>query len=149
LGIRPVAYRPNIVDYGIYVAKRNEFLLSPRGIAALTHGGLIGRIAREVMPSTHAIFGIPFDAQLHGTVHRHATGDLLENTLSDVEKELICGVYRIYTGRGNQTSQLSWWPAVEAWNSSGYNVGYWCSATEEWYQARIVEIEGHIATGHT
>ncbi|KAI0310451.1 hypothetical protein OF83DRAFT_1035695, partial [Amylostereum chailletii] len=59
LGWLPKGYRPTYVDYGVYVAHRDEFLLSGRGVAAILEGGLVGRIARDVISPEQVLLGLP------------------------------------------------------------------------------------------
>ena len=42
-----------------------------------------------------------------------------------------------FEGYGEQVSQSSWWPSDSVWVSSGFNVGYWSTSCEEWFQRRL------------
>ncbi|KJA12987.1 hypothetical protein HYPSUDRAFT_119814, partial [Hypholoma sublateritium FD-334 SS-4] len=48
LGIRLKGYTPTREDYDEYLRRRNDLLHGPKGRAALMHGGIIGRIARDI-----------------------------------------------------------------------------------------------------
>jgi hypothetical protein len=57
LGYRSINYQPTIHDYQSYECKRNDFLRSPRGHAALLAGGLISRLARDVVNFDDVCYG--------------------------------------------------------------------------------------------
>ncbi|PBK62599.1 hypothetical protein ARMSODRAFT_895501, partial [Armillaria solidipes] len=67
-----------------------------------------------------------------------------DDALTDDEINLLCGVYKVDTGRriGNepQLTLLSWFPKPAAWELSGLNIGFWSSDCESWYQSRLAEI---------
>ncbi|KAF8588255.1 hypothetical protein K439DRAFT_1286917, partial [Ramaria rubella] len=65
---------------------------------------------------------------------------LYDDEISDMEIDLICGVYRIYTGNKEQCSEDSWWPKHSQWAVCGLNMGYWTLLCEVWFQIRLEEI---------
>ncbi|KAF8588024.1 hypothetical protein K439DRAFT_1296221, partial [Ramaria rubella] len=66
---------------------------------------------------------------------------LYDDEISDTEMDLICGVYRIYTGMlKQQCSEDSWWPKHSQWAACSLNMGYWTSSCEVWFQIRLEEI---------
>ncbi|KAJ7468540.1 hypothetical protein FB451DRAFT_1400916 [Mycena latifolia] len=66
LGYRPEGYTPNRHDYLSYVNLRDTFLQSPRGRAALSCGGIVGRLAREQVSNEAVFRGLSDDAALDG-----------------------------------------------------------------------------------
>ncbi|KAF8870299.1 hypothetical protein BD779DRAFT_1409379, partial [Infundibulicybe gibba] len=66
---------------------------------------------------------------------------LVDQLLSEEDEDIICGVYYIYTGIKDQVSDSSWWPKMYTWKKSGYNVGYWSTDCENFYQRRLKEIQ--------
>ncbi|KAF8868722.1 hypothetical protein BD779DRAFT_1396287, partial [Infundibulicybe gibba] len=65
-----------------------------------------------------------------------------DELLSEEDEDVICGVYRTYTGVvKDQVSDRSWWPKTHTWEKSGYNVGYWSIDCENFYQRRLEEIK--------
>ncbi|KAJ7663696.1 hypothetical protein DFH06DRAFT_1128077 [Mycena polygramma] len=129
LGHRPLAYRPDAHDYRSYVAIRDQFLITPRGRAALQYGGIIGRLARAVV-SVDNVFAY------------------WDDCLTEQEIDLICGVYHISTGQvdpgsssGEQTTTRSWWPRPASTASSGMSVGWWTPMWEAWFQKRLALLE--------
>ncbi|KAF8573183.1 hypothetical protein K439DRAFT_1282344, partial [Ramaria rubella] len=63
-----------------------------------------------------------------------------DDDISTEEMNLICGVYRVYTGSGQQAADVSWWPKQSMWNSGGLNVGYWSPDCETWFQSHLALI---------
>ncbi|KAJ7151752.1 hypothetical protein C8R43DRAFT_886640, partial [Mycena crocata] len=138
LGFRPQNYKPDHHDYQTYVALRSVFLRSPRGRAALLSGGIIGRLARAVVPDEEVLRGPSDDATINGIClwDGHSQQAYWDDTLTEQEIDLICGVYHISTGWS------SWWPRPAAMATSGLNVGWWTPMCEEWYQRRLRQVEG-------
>ncbi|KAK0477248.1 hypothetical protein IW261DRAFT_1290079, partial [Armillaria novae-zelandiae] len=67
-----------------------------------------------------------------------------DDALTNDKINLLCGVYKIETGRRNgnepQCSFVSWFPKPAAWETSGLNIGFWSSDCKSWYQGRLNEI---------
>ncbi|KZP28580.1 hypothetical protein FIBSPDRAFT_693704, partial [Athelia psychrophila] len=59
-----------------------------------------------------------------------------DNELTEDDMLVICGVYKIFTGNGDQTSDSSWWPKPSTWQGSSMDMGYWSPQCEEWYRHR-------------
>ncbi|KAJ7176581.1 hypothetical protein C8R46DRAFT_889507 [Mycena filopes] len=100
LGRRPAGYEPTLVDYGVYVQRRNAFLRSPRGHAALFYGGIVGRLARFVLSDfTDAACLTPSDDVIKtGASMSTGHGALWREALTEDEVGIICGVYTVETG---------------------------------------------------
>ncbi|KAG1717308.1 uncharacterized protein EDB91DRAFT_1068066, partial [Suillus paluster] len=64
----------------------------------------------------------------------------LSDTLSNDEINILCDVYHIATGQGNQMAISSWWPTPKQWSSSDLDVGYWNHSTENVFQSRLKAI---------
>lgn len=95
----PMGYRPSYHifgdrDYRIYTHRRENFLTSSRGPVALMHGGIVNRLALEVLQ--------PADILTHlwrlREEHESRRGIELARPLSADEIDTICGVYRRNTG---------------------------------------------------
>ncbi|KAJ7856241.1 hypothetical protein B0H14DRAFT_2352813, partial [Mycena olivaceomarginata] len=97
LGRRPAGYRPTLVDFGVYVQRRDAFLHSPRGRAALFYGGIVGRLARLVIPNFEDLACVDPSEDILMTgarvVSRNGEDALWHETLTLEEINLICGVY--------------------------------------------------------
>jgi hypothetical protein len=137
---------------------REQFFKLPHSRAALLAGGIVWRLALEAICPGIALMG-PSDTVAHfGDVLQSPDGPLVDDSLTEEELNLICGVYDVYTGeltsvfmifprlilvsgpRGMRTSHSSWWPKQSTWVNSGYNVGYWTAECEKWFQWRLHRI---------
>ncbi|KAJ3871399.1 hypothetical protein F5051DRAFT_340943, partial [Lentinula edodes] len=145
LGFRPAGFLPNLQDYQAYEVVRNEFLRSARGRAALLGGGIVARLARDIV-NKHDVYDGP-------TVHALQEGEhalcraFWDDQLTSEETDLICGTYEVATGMEGiqQTATRSWWPRPNSWKTCGLNCGYWSKDAESWFQKRMTNI--HNATG--
>ncbi|KAJ7883690.1 hypothetical protein B0H14DRAFT_2564768 [Mycena olivaceomarginata] len=131
---RPAGYTPTLLDFGAYVQQRDAFPPSLRGRAALFYGGIVGRLARLVIPDLEDVACLDPPA------------DVLE--AGDNEINLVCGVYTVETGQtskaaadGHQLKYISWWPTPTAFWSSGLNTGRWNANCERWFVKRSREME--------
>ncbi|KAJ6571017.1 hypothetical protein DFH09DRAFT_916927 [Mycena vulgaris] len=161
LGLRPVKYKFNLLDYNAYISNRRKFLLGPRGRAALLYGGVVGRIARSEGVSEEDVFRGPTDDAFTDGISLwdgHSTSAYWDDCLTEQEIDMICGVYHVatgtfsfffptgheltsYLGFGNQTTTVSWWPRPAAIAASGINVGWWTPMWEVWYQKRLEQVK--------
>lgn len=101
LGFRKMGYKPNSIDYRAYTSIRNNFLRTTRCRAALMAGGLIGRIARDIVPYDNVYYG-PSDAVFETgfclSEGQRSPAKYWDDRLTGHEIDLICGVYQVYTG---------------------------------------------------
>lgn len=103
LGIRPVGFSPRIEEYRAYEHRRNEFLRSARGRAALLKGGLVARLARDIVDEGDVLDG-PTDNALTGSEQAFCLWDRTQNhafwddQLTEDKLDLICGTYEVATG---------------------------------------------------
>ncbi|KAJ8515960.1 hypothetical protein ONZ45_g6696 [Pleurotus djamor] len=150
LGYRPPDYEPNKWDYYSYVHLRDSFLQSPRGCAALLHGGLVGRMAREVV-SVEILYAALADPKPDSAYFEPLTDreiDLLCGTYDlDTGITILCGCYSVFirsffpTGRAAangtpQYARVSWWPRPSAWEKSALGNICWTADAEYWYTRR-------------
>ncbi|KAJ7039716.1 hypothetical protein C8F04DRAFT_949062 [Mycena alexandri] len=100
LGYRHAGYIPDVGDYRAYVATYTRFLLSPRGRAAVLQGGVIGRLARCVVPLEEVLRGPTEDATIDGICLWDGVSQdaYWGDNLTPQEIDLLCGVYHIATG---------------------------------------------------
>ncbi|KAJ3850684.1 hypothetical protein EV368DRAFT_44759 [Lentinula lateritia] len=163
LGLRPATFKPTLQDYRGYEILRDDFLCSARGPAALLAGGIISRLAREVVdvndvcdgPTGHALQEGEYSLCVWEMGQNRAFWD---DQLTNEEMDLICGSYEVVTGTClsssrifciksplgvvskdgiEQTAIRSWWPRSGSWRSCGLNCGYWSKDAEDWFQARL------------
>jgi hypothetical protein len=101
LGYRPQDYKPDRIDYAAYESLRSRFLCSSRGRAAMLAGGIVARLAREVVRYDDVCHG-PSDSVFEGGLclwdGKASSPAYLDDQLSEDEVDLICGVYRVDTG---------------------------------------------------
>ncbi|KAG6839301.1 hypothetical protein C0991_004046 [Blastosporella zonata] len=153
LGRRPQNYKPDQVDFAAYETLRDQFLRSPRGRLALLAGGLVARLAHDIVPLREVHQG-PLDNVYQDGIFigKDGTG-YYDDVLSAAEINLICGVYRVETGElavtiligrlhggDPQERQISWWPKPVQWEGSGLWQGYWSPDCEKWYQTQVGKI---------
>ena len=101
LGWRYPQYKPDAVDYAAYECARDALLRQPHARAALLKGGIIWRLAREHIDySSNAVLSGPSEYVYHcGHALRFSDGQVSwDDDLSEQEMDLICGVYKVYTG---------------------------------------------------
>jgi len=96
LGYRSLNYSFDLADFAGYEVLRDSFLRSqPHGPLALREGGIIARLAREVLPNSNALSG-PSSEALGGHCACLVCDDdkiYVEDEFSDAELRLICGTY--------------------------------------------------------
>ena len=140
LGLRAVGYSPRSSDYNAYVAARTDVLRSHLGRAALLHGGLISRLARDTVGVSDILSGPePSTSVMLGSV---GGVKLVDDELSDYLLDVISGVYYVETASDASIYQhLSWWPKDGVWHGSGYFSEQWSADAEDWYQNRLKSIE--------
>ncbi|KAJ7288024.1 hypothetical protein C8J57DRAFT_1047354 [Mycena rebaudengoi] len=140
LGFRPAGFKPSKVDYAEYEQLRDQFLRSPRGRAARLAGGILGRLARDVVSDEEVCLGPSTEVLSTGVRLWDGTGPTTywDDVLTEQEVDLICGVYEVATGK--QKTHISWWPRPRAWLTSGIYTGWWSPDCERWYQRRLEAI---------
>lgn len=99
LGYRSLNYVFDLADFAGYEALRDSFLRSqPHGPLALRRGGIIARLAREVLPNSNALSG-PTSEALGGQRRRFVCDDdsetYVDDEFLDDELRLICGTYML------------------------------------------------------
>jgi hypothetical protein len=99
LGTRLMNYRFDVADFSVYQTLCDSVLKSkPFCRAALCMGGIVARLAREILPITAALLGPSQDA-LEGSqkIMVCDDGNFCDDNLSDAYTDLICGVYKVST----------------------------------------------------
>ncbi|KZP26418.1 hypothetical protein FIBSPDRAFT_732308 [Athelia psychrophila] len=144
LGSRPSGFEPSMLDLRAYEYRRGKFLQSDRARAAALRGGIVWRLAMESFTREQILDG-PTDlaTSLYARMDGESEG-AWDDQLSDEELDLICGVYKVYTGHrvfANQQAHFSWWPKHSTWMKSSMNVGWWTATCETWYQNRLKQLE--------
>ncbi|EIW58372.1 uncharacterized protein TRAVEDRAFT_124826 [Trametes versicolor FP-101664 SS1] len=153
LGWRPPSFRPTEWDYRAYEARAYEILSSPRGRAAVLHGGIVWRLAMEILgghPQQLANTGPSTDVFVHSQAIQPRHGPpYYDDGLSQEEIDIICGTYKIMDSGHKDVVYFSWWPRPAQWSYSGMNVGYWTQFCEDWFQLRLQAIRDSNAAPHS
>ncbi|KAG6819598.1 hypothetical protein H0H93_010367 [Arthromyces matolae] len=137
LGYRPQNYKFTMKDFEEYERDKALVLSGSNGRTSLMSGGILWRLATGFVgvksvskgPSSHALE----IGKLDGVC-------LVDDVISSAAEDMICGVYRVYTGQPNQTEDKSWFPKANAWAASGFNNGFWTVDNEAWFQGRLRDI---------
>jgi hypothetical protein len=163
LGFRETNYEFRFEDYLAYEEEVHAFLRQLFARAALLQGGIVWRIAVDILGADVAMLGPSSSAHEWGDVVTAPDGtQFVDDTLSQEEMDFICGKYYVYTGksyiyilclcfqivcsgRGTQTSQKSWWPLQDTWLKGGLYSGSWTSHCEDWLQSRKSAIKAGTA----
>ncbi|KDQ30234.1 hypothetical protein PLEOSDRAFT_1081782 [Pleurotus ostreatus PC15] len=137
-------YKPTHTDYAQYEARRDAFLLTPRGRAAIMAGGIVWRLARDVVDIGDVLAG-PTDHAMIWT--RTVSSDdyaYVDDTLSDYELDLICGNYKVLID-DKQEADRSWWPKYWTFKDTSLDMHEWVQNAEDWYQKRLEDIRNGTA----
>lgn len=151
---RPENYIFSPADYRAYVERRLQLLRDKTvAIAALLLGGIVWRLAMESNIDLNSVISSSPEDMLP-TLRQVRDGEkvFVESVLSQEQLDVICGVYKVYTGKqvpgttsymlshtagkGEQVAEVSWWPKVHTWNNSGLSCGHWTTQCEEWFRRR-------------
>ena len=95
-------YTPDKLDFQAYVHQRNELLGGPKGRAAIMAGGILARLARDVVAVNDVVYGAGRDVLTNG--HCYLENDSLmtpawDHSLTEDDIDVICGVYYVETGK--------------------------------------------------
>ncbi|PPQ81886.1 hypothetical protein CVT26_014330 [Gymnopilus dilepis] len=141
LGYRPDSYEPTAEDLEIYLMKLKEVLASSAGRALRLRGGLVGRLARELVTDEEVLLG-PISGKTLLTLEGSNIA-YVDDVPSPNVLLVVCGVFIMSSRTGIQ--QLSWWPQESAWSDSGLASDTWTPAAEQYYQERWQDIRDGTA----
>ncbi|KAG5350774.1 hypothetical protein C0989_009326 [Termitomyces sp. Mn162] len=137
LGFIRHGHKFSLGDFADYQQRKARLLSGSHGRSALASGGIVWRLALDVVNIKSVLAGPSSNATQVGGIDGYT---LIDDTLSSEVENVICGVYKVYTAYDKQTEDASWFPKASAWLKSGNNHGYWTADNEEWYQKRCEEI---------
>jgi hypothetical protein len=109
LGWRPAKHKPTVSEYNFYENLRRAFFDHPRSRAARLKGGIISRLALEgggELVDEHVLEGPSDEVLVCGTCisgSRKTPESLWDDDLSEADMNLLCGVYKVYTGKSGQS----------------------------------------------
>ncbi|KAL0064501.1 hypothetical protein AAF712_008559 [Marasmius tenuissimus] len=149
LGHRRLGYRPDEHDWRAYEAERDRLLRTWKGRPAAMFGGLIGRIAREVVPDSDVVHGPDPDlVYKRGSCFLDTReGGLWGEELSTEDIDLVCGVYMLENPNGltDDRKHMSWW-RPGSFNAGGLNLDYWSMDCEKWLHFHLRTSKCEVAT---
>jgi hypothetical protein len=109
LGYRQKKYNFDRTDYQDYQMKRAYFLSGSGGRAALTRGGILWRLAKGQVKDKRITAGPTSSVAWSGEIITELDGRyLIDDTLSEAEEGLVCGVYKVYTGAHTSYTINKW-----------------------------------------
>ena len=139
LGSRPKRFQPTQEDFSAYETARDDILRSSYGRSIRLLGGIVGRLAAEVVPD-HDVLDGPGLVRVE-VVGRHGPKDFVDDAVGNEQLDIVSGVYLVDAGTSSSTaSHSSWWPKHHTWEASGLASDQWLPAAEEWYQKRLSNI---------
>ncbi|KAF7972407.1 hypothetical protein HWV62_18064 [Athelia sp. TMB] len=101
LGSHPFNYCPSDIDYLAYEAKRDVLLHSERMRAAVMKGGIVWRLSvHSVSPNLVCSGPVDFSSGSYLRLDGEPYGSW-DDEVSDDDLDLICGVYKVFTGTSN------------------------------------------------
>ncbi|KAI8989149.1 hypothetical protein BD414DRAFT_415633 [Trametes punicea] len=141
LGWCPPSFKPTKWDYAAYEERAYQILSSPGGRAAILQGGIVWRLALEILGEdavSYALKGPSSDVSRYGRALQPSRGPLYyDDALLPEEIDIICGTYKIAESGHGDPVFFSWWPRPPQWQVSGLNVGHWAEFCEDWFQERL------------
>ncbi|KAI0741217.1 hypothetical protein C8Q76DRAFT_576504, partial [Earliella scabrosa] len=145
-------------EYRAYEERARALLIKPRARAAILHGGIVWRIALELLRSDAigcATAGPSEECHVYGHefLAPSRQDPLYDDHLTPDELSVICGVYSIPNREhsGDHKGLASWWPSPTHWDKSLRNYGFWTADNEVWFRNRLDMIrsnEGHPLTAN-
>jgi len=139
LGSRPKRFQPTQEDFSAYKTARDDILRSSYGRSIRLLGGIVGRLAAEVVPD-HDVLDGPGLVRVE-VVGRHGPKDFVDDAVGNEQLDIVSGVYLVDAGTDSNTpSHSSWWPKHHTWEATGLASDQWLPASEEWYQKRLSNI---------
>ncbi|KAF8180869.1 hypothetical protein BJ912DRAFT_929191 [Pholiota molesta] len=132
-------------DFETYRLQCQQVLSQPQGRAALLHGGIIWRIAKDFLSVDEVLLGPSIEVITHRVGYSHNSGTdgvrYCDDELTENELATICGTYSLYTATG-QISIKSWFPPPICWTKDrmGINWVEWTARNEQFFQDLMKEI---------
>ena len=142
LGSRPHGFTPTREDLIAYMSARDDILRSGYGRSIRLLGGIVGRLAVEVVPNYDVLDGPNLvDVEVVG---RHGDVEFVDDAVGDEQLDIVSGVYLVKStsnSHNHQESHSSWFPKHGTWLASGLASNQWLPLAEDWYQRRLSAFE--------
>jgi hypothetical protein len=135
LGVKPYRFEGlQAEDFAHYEECCRKVLESSSGRAIRLRGGIVGRIASEVVPDLDVLDGPTFCDELVG---HHGELEFRDDRVVEMELDIVCGVYSVNaTAGGSVKTHSSLWPKQSTWEKCGLAGDHWSPASEEFYKSR-------------
>jgi len=139
LGWLPARFIPYEADFTSYQRARDEILQSEAGRAVRLSGGIVGRIAAEIVPDSDVLDGPILMNDIVGSKGDYV---FLDDFVSDENLETISGVYhvRVNVVNSDGVAHCSWWPKHQTWTGTGLVGDQWSPRAEKFYQDRCDDL---------
>lgn len=99
LGHRPEGHKFHPCEYSAYERAKSNILSSAFGRVALLRGGILWRLAKDMVSIKSVTRGPTSSCKTQGNlVGRYDSYGLVDDFLTSEEEDIICGVYHVYTG---------------------------------------------------
>ncbi|KXN93408.1 hypothetical protein AN958_00327 [Leucoagaricus sp. SymC.cos] len=130
-------------DWEIYRKQCRSVMSLRRARAALLRGGFVWRIGLDFMDLSEAArgpWGIHEVSSHIFSVTDSGGIEYIDDELTQDEYDVLCGIYRSYTGFNGQVAQLSWFPSLSMFEGSGLDNGRWTLQADDLFERRIQSI---------
>jgi len=138
LGQRPEHFQPTRADFAAYESARDDILRSRSGRAIRLLGGIVGRIAAEIVPDCEVLDGPNLTNVV--VVGTHGDSEFVDDAVDQHELDIVSGVYHVDGKFREISSHMSWWPKHATFLSTGYAGDQWLPRAEAWYRTRRDEL---------
>ncbi|PPQ66511.1 hypothetical protein CVT24_007060 [Panaeolus cyanescens] len=149
---RPEGYSFTKMDYQSYLEGLQDFLIHRRARAALLSGGYPWRLAMMSV-SPHIVLDGPTGwstSREDMFVVRLDSTEYVDDAISELELDLLCGVNECFTGNGFQTAKKSFFPLLCTFAGSGQDYGRWTMILEFFFkrvhEGGLEQSEGNFTT---
>ncbi|KAF9488741.1 hypothetical protein BDN71DRAFT_1402836 [Pleurotus eryngii] len=132
-------YQPTRTDYAHYEARRDVFLRTPRGRAAISTGGIIWRLSHNIVDIGDVLAGPTEQATIWTRTAVSDDEAYVDDALNEYELDLIVGNYKVSIGMFS-LDHLSWWPRHWNWKDTSLDMHIWMQNAEDWFQHCLEKI---------
>ncbi|TEB22038.1 hypothetical protein FA13DRAFT_1799255 [Coprinellus micaceus] len=131
-----------------YEMCRDNTFIGVKGGLALKEGGVVARLAREVLPDIRPALKPPSRvAHESGRVLGQNRDGLvaISDSLYPADLDAILGRYLNYKGPGlGEQEAATLWPSSSAWDASYLNTGAWNDEAEQWFTRQVQRWRTHL-----
>jgi len=144
LGPRPPKFQPERADFAAYENARDDILRSRSGRAIRLLGGIVGRLAADLVADYEVVDGPYLTNPV--VVGIHGDKEFVDDAVEQRELDIVCGVYLVEGAFQETGSHMSWWPKHATFQTTGLAGDQWLPRAEEWYKKRRDELRSEKFT---